>query len=181
MKAATLLLEALTPTGRRAAFGLAARGKDLVLCGEMPSMLEELAAELRVVHGVDVRTCVADLGDEEAIGEITAWVDSHAIAVDGLIFPRWGDTDPVRATQLERHAAELEKALHRAFRRAGVESRLRFVSATSRPPAPGGPRQRKRASILPSRLPPLADEGEKRPRRSTRPGHSDPSGGHSAS
>jgi len=47
---------------------LAATGLDLVLVARRVSPLDDLAAELRAAHGVEVRTLACDLGDEAAAG-----------------------------------------------------------------------------------------------------------------
>lgn len=158
MRPSTLVLDALSPAGRRAASSLAARGKDLVLTGHAAGLLDELAAELRVVHGVEVRTCTVDLTAPEAVGHAASWVSRTNLAVDALVLSVWEQEDPVRAAQLEQTAISLRDELLPAFQRAGVEPRLR-VDAVARKPMPAGR--------------PLSEAP--RARRSTRPGHDDPS------
>ena len=81
MRTWTLVTDAITPTGHRRASSLAARGKDLVLLGEMRSLLEERAAELRVVHDVDVRTFCVDLTDHDAVSRVARWLEERALGV----------------------------------------------------------------------------------------------------
>jgi len=68
--------------GRSFALQLAARGDDLVLVARDAARLEELAAELRAAHGVEVEVLVADLADreqmrlvEERLGDLQRPVD----------------------------------------------------------------------------------------------------------
>jgi hypothetical protein len=58
--------------GRCFAFQLAERGHDLVLVARSVSALEEVAAELRAQHGVDVEVLAADLADRSELARVEA-------------------------------------------------------------------------------------------------------------
>jgi len=159
MRTWTLVTDAITPTGHRRASSLAARGKDLVLLGEMRSLLEERAAELRVVHDVDVRTFCVDLTDHDAVSRVARWLEERALVLDGVVSVRDVESDPVRAEQLERQLDALERALAVMLdRRAlGRVMQIQGSQFPTRPPP------RERGSVIPPRA-----------RADTARGHADP-------
>ncbi len=71
--------------GRRFAFRLAARGHDLVLVARNRPALEEVAAELRAQHGVDVEVLAADLTDRDDLGRVEARLASRDRPVGLLV------------------------------------------------------------------------------------------------
>lgn len=64
---------------------LAARGMSLWLVARSDDPLQTLASELRAKYQVNVRVCVADLSQAEAVSEITAAVQATGGRVDLLI------------------------------------------------------------------------------------------------
>lgn len=64
---------------------LAAAGHDLVLVSRSIDRLEELAAEVRTAHGVDVEVMVADLGEREQLARVEDRVADPARPVDLLV------------------------------------------------------------------------------------------------
>ncbi len=143
----TLVTDALSPLGRREAASLAARGKDLVLLGDMRAVLDEFASELRVLHEVDVRTLAVDLTEADATEHVLAWIRQTGLRLDGAVCVRGADPDPVRREQLRRGLAALEPALSAAMRGQGLGfvwhvdgSSLPRIS--SLPPARGGRRRK---------------------------------------
>jgi NAD(P)-dependent dehydrogenase (short-subunit alcohol dehydrogenase family) len=184
MQTWTLVTDALVPGGRQHAAALAARGKDLVLLGDMRSVLEELAAELRVVHRVDVRILAVDLAEADAAARVVRWLDEREMVLDGVVSVGTDASDPVRAAQVARQLAELEAALEGSFRHRGFGGMRRVSDALPRQSRP--PRRRRSVvppgSVVPSgpaappgsAMPAAADPGPRR-RASTAPGYGDPS------
>lgn len=173
MRTFTLVTDALVPAGRAKAAAAAARGKDLVLVGEMRSLLEELASELRVLHRVDVRVLPVDLAEPDGAEQVLAWLDDRTIVLDGLVLVHWTDTDEARASQLAVQLERLERALTPKLQQRGFGPPVRVVQerrASGTFAAPG-----------PSRPPPAPGSNDgaappaSRGRASTRPGHADPS------
>lgn len=142
----TLVTDAASPSGRREAASLAARGKNLVLLGEMGAMLAEVASELRVLHETDVRTLTVDLTDADATEQILAWLRRTAIRLDGVVCVRGTDPDPVRAQQLRRRLSELEEALSATLESQGLGFvwRVDGSSLPRRSSMPPAQRERKR-------------------------------------
>jgi short-subunit dehydrogenase len=71
--------------GRSFADQLAARGHDLVLVARDPARLEEVAAELRTAHGVEVEVLPADLGDRDQLARVEARLADRERPVDLLV------------------------------------------------------------------------------------------------
>lgn len=89
MRTWTIVANALSPAAYREACALAARGKDLVLIGPVRAELEVLAAELRVVHRVDVRILALDLArDAESA---VRWLRDRDRNVDGIVAAGCGE------------------------------------------------------------------------------------------
>lgn len=153
----TLVTDALSPVGRREAASLAARGKNVVLLGDMPAVLAELASELRVLHEVDVRTLAVDMTEPGATEEILAWLAKTGLRLDGVVCVRAAETDRVRSEQLRRGLTELEQALSATVRSQGGG----FVWRVDGPSVP------RTSSMPPAR--------RKRKRKTTARGHHDPS------
>lgn len=178
MRTWTLVVGAASPGGRRQAAALAARGKDLVLWDDLRGVLEELAAELRVVHEVDVRVLSIDRAEPDAAARALRWLDAREIALDGAITVDEDAADPVRAAQVARQLEALEAALERGFRARGFGGVRRVCGVPSRPSRP--PRAR-RSAVPPgsvSSAPPIPSavpEAPARRRTATAPGYRDPS------
>jgi hypothetical protein len=152
MRTWTAITDALSPRGRRQAAALAARGKDLVLIGEGRSLLEVLASELRVSHQVDVRILVADLAEPNAVAAVARWLEDRELTLDGIV--------ALSGSAEQRANVELLiDAVLPEMRRRGFGSVVRDTG--SRPPSVAPP---------PASVPPAP-----RARRSTAPGHRDPS------
>lgn len=164
MRTWTLVTDAIAPGGRREAFALAARGKDLILLGDARGLLEEVAAELRVVHRVDVRTFVIDLTDADAADRVLGWIDARELALDGVVAVRGDADDDARAARTNRQITALEERSRSAARGFGGVRRV----SDSIPP--GAPSRERRSVVPPGSSPPAA-----RPRTSTARGHRDPS------
>lgn len=133
----TLVTDAISEVGHRRASSLAARGKDLILLGDMQSLLAERAAELRVVHDVDVRTLAVDLTDHDAVGRVVAWLRERDLPLDGLVSVRGGSAtsaDPVRARQLEAGLDALEAALAPLLQAPGTVQQVQGSAHPTRPP-----------------------------------------------
>ena len=71
--------------GRAFADQLAARGHDLVLVARDAARLEEVAAELRKAHGIEVEVLPADLGDRDQLATVEARVSDPARPVDLVV------------------------------------------------------------------------------------------------
>ena len=184
MRTFTLVTDALVPVGRAKAGSAAARGKDLVLVGEMRSLLEALASELRVMHRVDVRVLPVDLADPDGAEQVLAWLDDRAIVLDGVVVVGWTDTeDEARAQQLEAQLEKLERILAGKLQQRGFGPPVRVVqerraSGTFEANPPSSPPEpRRRVSVHPPGSVPTApvEPPSSRGRASTRPGHADPS------
>lgn len=78
-------------TGASSGFGvdfahlLAARGANLVLVARRTAPMEELAAQLRAQHGVQVRVTGLDLTAADAATQLKQGLDADGIAIDILI------------------------------------------------------------------------------------------------
>ena len=64
---------------------LAARGHDLVLVARNVDRLEEVAAEIRAAHGVEVEVLAADLGDREQLAAVEARLADRDRPIDLLV------------------------------------------------------------------------------------------------
>ena len=81
-----LITGASSGLGAEFARQLAPHARGLVLVARRNGRLEELARELRAVHGdLDVRTYCADLGIEEKRSTFADWLQKEKIPVDFLI------------------------------------------------------------------------------------------------
>ncbi|MBQ3260936.1 MAG: SDR family NAD(P)-dependent oxidoreductase [Alistipes sp.] len=80
-----LVTGASTGIGRQYAEQLAALGYNLIVVSRTESLLEELAAELREKHGVEVVVHVKDLATMTAAEELFAWTEQEGMKVDVLI------------------------------------------------------------------------------------------------
>jgi short-subunit dehydrogenase len=80
-----LVTGASSGIGLELARQLARRGADLVLTARREQRLNELAAELKAKHGVDVRVVAADLAAPGAAEAIYARTEGEGLAVDILV------------------------------------------------------------------------------------------------
>ncbi len=80
-----LITGASSGLGRQFADLLAARKVDLVLAARRQAPMEEIAAELRVRHGVDVIVEPIDLAAPGAAARLKATLDERSIAIDILV------------------------------------------------------------------------------------------------
>ena len=80
-----LITGASAGLGVEFAHQLAAKGYDLILVARRKEKLEEVAAELKARHGVDVHTFSADLANPNAPAELFEAVSSAGLQVDYLV------------------------------------------------------------------------------------------------
>ena len=81
----SLITGATAGIGHEYAVQLAARGHDLVLVARDAARLEEVAADLRRTHQVEVEVLVADLVDRYALARVEARLADHDRPVDLLV------------------------------------------------------------------------------------------------
>ena len=101
MNPTALVTGASAGIGRSFAFGLAARGHDVVLVARDEARLVDLAAELHAQHGVRGHVLAADLLDEGGIASVAARLSDTDDPVDVLVnnagmgtFGDFADSDP---------------------------------------------------------------------------------------
>jgi short-subunit dehydrogenase len=89
-----LVTGASSGIGREFALALAAAGMNLALVARRKDRLDELAAELTGLHGVESRVVVADLARPEAPAQIKALLSSESrrirLVCNNAAFGRWG-------------------------------------------------------------------------------------------
>lgn len=83
--ATALVTGATAGLGREFAEQLAARGDDLVLVARDAERLEQVAADLRAAHGVQVRVLPADLTDREQLHAVAEVLADRSAPVDLLV------------------------------------------------------------------------------------------------
>jgi len=101
-----LITGASSGIGLQFAHALAARGSSLVLVARRRDRLDDLAADLRRVHGVTVNVISADLSTPTAAADVKAGVDALGVTITGLInnagfgtFGPFTEEDPDRLAQ----------------------------------------------------------------------------------
>ena len=85
MKSVALITGASAGLGAEFARQLAAQGKGLVLVARRREPMEELAAELRRSHGVDVEVIASDMTDPDTPAWLLAETQARGLQVDYLI------------------------------------------------------------------------------------------------
>lgn len=86
VKGATALITgASAGIGRELAFGLAARGADVVLVARRVDRLSELAEQLRAQHGVTVTVIAADLAEPGAAAALVGELEDRELTIDILV------------------------------------------------------------------------------------------------
>jgi short-subunit dehydrogenase len=85
MKSVALITGASAGLGAEFARQLAAQGKGLVLVARRREPMEELAAELRRSHGVDVEVLASDMTDPDTPAWLLAETQARGLQVDYLI------------------------------------------------------------------------------------------------
>ncbi|MFK7989457.1 MAG: hypothetical protein AB8I08_25805 [Sandaracinaceae bacterium] len=113
MRTFTLVIEPEGAAARRSAFGLAARGKDLLLVGASRAVLDLIASEIRVAHRVDVRVLATDPSDAGSSERILKWIDTTELPVDRVVSALADETDPVRLARVRQELTRLSAALSR--------------------------------------------------------------------
>src|SRR5437016_3408526 len=90
--------------GRELARAFAAEGFDLVLVARNAARLEEVAAELRGVHGVEARVVVADLASPGGPEGVHRQTEEAGLEIDVLVNNAGvGHYSPFAETDLARH------------------------------------------------------------------------------
>lgn len=85
MTSTSLITGATAGIGHEYAVQLAARGDDLVLVARNAERLEQVAADLRSAHGVEVEVIVADLVDRDDLARVEARLADRERPVDLLV------------------------------------------------------------------------------------------------
>ena len=85
MNTTALVTGASSGIGRELARLFARDKNDLVLVARNRRKLEDLARELRGLHGIKVRTMVTDLSDGSAAGHIAQRLRQESIQIDNHI------------------------------------------------------------------------------------------------
>lgn len=85
MTSTSLITGATAGIGHEYAVQLAARGDDLVLVARDAERLEQVAADLRSAHGVEVEVIVADLVDRDDLARVEARLADRERPVDLLV------------------------------------------------------------------------------------------------
>ena len=115
--------------GKRFAFQLAERGHDLVLVARSRPALDEVAAELRAKHGVEVEVLAADLTDREELAKVETRLASEERPVGLLVNNAgFGLKKPFLANDLELEQAMLDVLVVAVMRLSHV-AMTRMVAA----------------------------------------------------
>lgn len=84
---------------------LAARRHDLLLIARSGQSLEQIAADIRATHGVNVQVLPLDLATPDAASSVVRWVQSSGFSVDILInnagFGSWGMYDEIPESEFQ--------------------------------------------------------------------------------
>ena len=144
---AALITGASAGIGSEIARELAARGHNVVLVARRKPLLDELAEELSVEHGVRAETIACDLGKPAPRGRLPGQIEKLGLKVDVLVnnagFATGGpfaDADPARELEQVRVLVEAPVALTSAFLPGMVKRRrgaiLNVASTAAMQPLP---------------------------------------------
>lgn len=104
-----LITGASSGIGRELAKLFAADRSDLILVARSRDKLNQLAAELRQAHGVDVRVIVQDLAASSAAADVCNEIAQAGLTVDVLVNNAgFGEMDHFERIPLERHVSMLQ-------------------------------------------------------------------------